>query len=50
MFYCDDCAKKNEWPAPDFGPRSRGPCELCKNVRVCYDVPSYALPMPKRRS
>lgn len=48
MFYCEDCAKKNEWPQ-GFG-RSRGRCEVCEKPRDCYDVPSYALPPPKKRA
>lgn len=42
MFYCDDCAKKCEWPE-SFG-RSTGPCEICGQVRVCNDLPSSQLP------
>lgn len=50
MFYCEPCRVKNSWPESLGGPfgMSRGPCEICKQVAVCHDVPSKALPMPKR--
>jgi hypothetical protein len=44
MFYCDPCAKKNEWPSGWPRPQSRGPCEMCGRTAVCTDTPSYALP------
>lgn len=47
MFYCQACAKKNNWPRDEFVPRSRGPCEVCSKVASCYDVPSSCLPVPK---
>lgn len=47
MFYCDECAKKNEWPTGLM--QSRGPCEVCEKVRACNDVPSRYLPEPKRK-
>lgn len=50
MFYCDDCANKNKWPSYYGMSQSRGPCEVCGKVRACYDVPSSALPPPKRRA
>ena len=43
MFYCDECAKRNDWPAHKFMLRSYGPCEVCDKVAVCNDVPSRAL-------
>jgi hypothetical protein len=49
MFYCDACATKNGWPDDFWRGQSRGPCEVCGKVAACYDVPSSALPNPKRR-
>jgi hypothetical protein len=47
MFYCEPCGEKNGWPV--WSPRrSRGPCEICRRVASCFDVPSSALP-PVRR-
>lgn len=46
MFYCQDCAKRNDWPNDEFVPRSRGPCEVCGKTASCYDVPSSCLPLP----
>lgn len=48
MFYCEKCAKKNEWPYEFYMSQSRGPCEMCDKVSVCVDVPSSALPQKKR--
>jgi DNA replicative helicase MCM subunit Mcm2 (Cdc46/Mcm family) len=45
MFYCEECRKKKEWPESCM--KSYGPCEMCKETRECYDVPSKYLPMPK---
>lgn len=45
MFFCDACAKKQNWPTSLFG--SYGPCEVCGNMDECNDVPSKYLPMPK---
>ena len=42
MFYCEGCAKKNDWPESIF--KSRGPCEVCGKVCACNDIPSSALP------
>lgn len=42
MFYCEQCRIANEWPTGIF--KSRGPCEICGNVRDCYDRPSSSLP------
>ena len=38
MFYCNDCAKESGWiyNAPT---QSYGPCEMCKKVGICNDVP-----------
>lgn len=46
MFYCDPCAKKNDWPETLF--RSRGPCEVCGKVASCNDLPSKSLPVALR--
>jgi hypothetical protein len=43
MFYCDPCAKVNEWPFALWN-RSFGPCEICGNDSECNDVPSSHLP------
>lgn len=43
MFYCSECAKKNDWPET-FG-QSYGPCELCKQTALCNDMSSSELPM-----
>ena len=45
MFYCNDCAAKNEWPQ-DTMLRSNGVCEICQTTAVCNDVPSKLLPIP----
>lgn len=47
MFYCDNCAKEKDWPSEWWRPKSHGPCELCKTVTECSDVPSSALPGAK---
>ncbi len=51
MFYCRDCAKKNDWPWDPWGLArfSHGPCEMCRTVGKCVDVPSYALPVIPRK-
>jgi len=49
MFYCEKCAEKNDWPQDFWTPQSRGPCEVCGKFATCFDVPSAALPEPKRR-
>lgn len=44
MFLCTKCAETSlnergkEWPWP----KSYGPCEFCKTVDTCKDVPSGA--------
>lgn len=45
MFFCEQCRKERNWPGLVFA--SRGPCEICGNIRDCYDVQSSALPLPK---
>lgn len=44
MFFCEPCRVEREWPEGFI--QSRGPCELCGVVSVCYDIPSRALPPP----
>lgn len=44
MFYCETCRVERNWP--EGWSMSKGPCELCKQVRVCYDVSSNHLPDP----
>lgn len=44
MFYCDPCGESRGWPQ-GFA-RSRGPCEVCKEVRDCSDVASKNLSIP----
>lgn len=46
MFYCDECAKEKGWPESMF--RSRGPCEVCGEVRVCSQRKSIDLPSNAR--
>lgn len=36
MFYCDDCAKKNNYPKS--WSKSMGACELCGTHAICNDV------------
>ena len=43
MFYCDDCAKKRNYPISHF--KSRGNCEVCGKTCKCNDVPSENLPI-----
>lgn len=47
MFYCEKCRVERGWPE-SFG-KSHGPCEICHTVAVCNDIPSRALPEPKRK-
>lgn len=42
MFYCEECAEKEGWPY--LSTRSRGPCEICGETKICTDVPSRSLP------
>ena len=47
MFICEDCIKNyiidgvkwNESPRLIFYLRSKGPCEDCHEVKLCYDLP-----------
>jgi hypothetical protein len=41
MFYCENCQKQNSWPKPSS--RSKGRCEVCDAIAVCFDCPSSAL-------
>lgn len=54
MFYCDECRVKHKLPeSPGFlFMASMGPCEYCKKVRACHDVPSSSLPdtQPQRKN
>ena len=45
MFYCNDCAKENDYP--ETITKSQGPCELCGKVAICNDMPSSKLPKRK---
>lgn len=38
MFYCDPCAEERHWPKAPIWTRSKGPCELCRKVKLCNDV------------
>lgn len=44
MFICEDCLKKYFAISGALAPLSYGPCEMCKRVRTCYDIPSSSLP------
>jgi len=45
MFYCDECAVKNDYPIT-IG-KSMGNCELCDcGWTSCNDMPSSSLPSP----
>ena len=45
MFYCNNCASKNNWPKTLF--KSRGKCEICEQTgQVCNEMPSKDLPEP----
>jgi hypothetical protein len=46
MFYCNECAVKNDWPVTMF--KSNGLCEICDTPKECNDLPSFMLPVPKR--
>lgn len=45
MFYCDDCAKKNEWP--ESLSKSRGLCEICEQLTLCNNRSISQLPIPR---
>ena len=48
MFYCVECATKNEWPRVAM--RTFGPCEICKNVESCNDFPAARLPTKEQKA
>lgn len=41
MFYCNDCAEKNDYPQTIF--KSEGLCELCGKHALCNEMPSSKL-------
>lgn len=41
MFYCNECAKKEGLPCSIS---KSGQCEICKENRICNEVPSDVLP------
>lgn len=43
MFYCDECREKKNWP--ESLAMSIGRCEVCGQMRSCWDVKSSALPI-----
>jgi hypothetical protein len=43
MFFCEECRIERGWPGSILGPRSYGPCEVCRKTGPCHDVPSSAL-------
>lgn len=47
MFYCEPCGHHQGWPTDIFVPRSRGKCEMCDALAVCFDVPSSRLGAPE---
>ena len=47
MFYCNDCADKYEYPQTFF--KSVGKCECCDEKKVCNEMQSSRLPMPKKQ-
>ena len=47
MFYCQQCQQEKGWP--ESFSRSHGNCEICGRTRLCFDVPSRALPPPKKK-
>ena len=46
MFYCNDCARKCNWPETGF--KSRGKCERCGKHADCNERKSSDLPIPKQ--
>jgi len=48
MFFCQKCAEKNSWPFFYGLPMSFGACEICETRSECVDIPSSALPVPKK--
>lgn len=47
MFYCSDCARKNNWHISLF--QSHGLCEICGKTGRCSDVKSSDLPILKEK-
>lgn len=47
MLYCNDCAKKNNYPPTFF--KSLGTCEICGEKRPCNDRASSTLPKPTKQ-
>lgn len=45
IFFCEPCRKARGWP--ESMSRSSGNCEVCDSYAVCFDVPSYQLPLPQ---
>lgn len=45
MFYCEDCQKKKMWPKSLH--QSLGTCEVCGEPKLCNNVPSSELSLPK---
>lgn len=45
MFYCDTCAKENDWPTTMAV--SFGKCEVCGAQARCNDRPAALLPVKK---
>lgn len=45
MFICADCIKEHYYkPVMLFiMPLSKGPCECCHYLSICYDIPSSQL-------
>ena len=43
MFYCDECRKEKNWS--ESLTMSIGRCEICGNMRSCWDVKSSNLPL-----
>jgi len=41
MFFCNECAYKNEWQRGFI--KSYGKCEVCGESKSCSDVPSKYL-------
>lgn len=51
MFICENCIGDYEIRAPlETCLRSRGPCEACRQMKVCYDVPhgAYTRVVPRK--
>jgi len=48
MFYCNECAKKKNWPVTMF--KSAGTCEICGDTKECSEMPSSKLPRPRAKT